>query len=593
MVYFVPEVSVGHGLGHVHRVSMLASRLPHASRIVIPHAESEEDHSHRERLVSHATTTGEVEVVATIPDDAEGAVIIDRRFIDVDEVEGYPRQLTVCGLDTAGPARDLLDAVIDALPNSRARGVANEEAVFLPRVPRTRRNELPEAPERFLITFGGEDSAGLTETVVEGLVSHGIASARALTAVHGPLMARPLNLNIPVIEAPSNLREILAEYDLVLTSYGITAFEALAAGCRVVLVNPSRYHEQLAKRAGLPSGGGPRVKWQRLGFWIGNPTALDETLKAAVHPDSRELGEVLARYLSADNLGCPACHTRRNPTVGRLSGRSYFRCRACSMIYLSGFNESPITYDEAYFFEEYKAQYGRTYLEDFDHIAEMGARRLELIESLHSSRPRRPRHREAGADSPRLRLLDIGCAYGPFLRVAAEAGYEPYGIDRADSAVDYVRETLGFACAQGGAGEIDTSEALGIDTVAVATMWYVIEHVDDIELVLDWVASLLPMGGVFAFSTPNGAGVSARRSFEAFLAASPRDHRSIWTPAIARRVLRRHGFRVRRVRVTGHHPERFALGERAPSLRGLLVQWSKLFRRGDTFEVYAVKEGRQ
>ncbi len=44
--------------------------------------------------------------------------------------------------------------------------------------------------------------------------------------------------------------------------------------------------------------------------------------------------------------------------------------------------------------------------------------------------------------------------------------------------------------------------------------------------------------------------------------------------------------RVYRIRVTGHHPERF--GKYIPKLRIL----SHLFRLGDTFEVYAVKEPR-
>ncbi|MFW5729040.1 MAG: class I SAM-dependent methyltransferase, partial [Spirochaetota bacterium] len=133
------------------------------------------------------------------------------------------------------------------------------------------------------------------------------------------------------------------------------------------------------------------------------------------------------------------------------------------------------------------------------------------------------------------------------------------------------------------------AELFGRQRFDAVTMWYVIEHLDDLERVLRWVAGLLPAGGVFAFSTPNGAGVSARRDLLRFLTRSPRDHRSVWTPASARKVLRRFGFRLRIVRITGHHPERYRLGEKLPWVRPLLLQWSRLRGRGDTFEVYAVR----
>ena len=39
-------------------------------------------------------------------------------------------------------------------------------------------------------------------------------------------------------------------------------------------------------------------------------------------------------------------------------------------------------------------------------------------------------------------LLDIGCAYGPFLVEAATRGLFPFGVDMAEDAVRYIRESL-------------------------------------------------------------------------------------------------------------------------------------------------------
>ncbi len=610
MLYFVPEVAVGHGLGHVHRDSVVAARLNPPGRVVVPPATDPEERAHRAAIANHVASLG-AHLIEAVPEEATGTIVVDRRTVTRAEIEALPPGCTTVGIDTAGPARNLLDAVVDALPGlgrgagpmgGGAHGGANEAGVFLPALPANRRTELPALPERILLAFGGEDPAGLTQLVLNGLLRRGLAAEGAVAVVQGPLNDRAPEGAGEVIRAPENLRELLAAYDLVIASYGLTAFEALAAGCRVILVNPTRYHEALARRARVPSarvrsapvpssgvaaaGGrsarGRGVRWGLLRRWLKEPGALDRALAQAARPAERELAAVLQDYAEADALGCPVCRRRRNPVIARLRRRSYFRCDDCGMVYLTGFDRDDTAYDEAYFFEEYRAQYGRTYLEDFEHIAAMGLRRLTVIDELLGRGGRAVAPGDRG-------LLDVGCAYGPFLQAAAERGYQPFGIDPAAEAVAYVRSTLGYSAAVAAAGRGDPEELFGRRRFDAVTMWYVIEHIDDLETVLSWLADLVPMGGVFAFSTPNGDGVSARRDLLRFLARSPRDHRTIWTPAIAEGVLRQFGFRLQKVRITGHHPERYRLGEKLPWMRPLLLQWSRLRGRGDTFEAYAVR----
>jgi SAM-dependent methyltransferase len=122
----------------------------------------------------------------------------------------------------------------------------------------------------------------------------------------------------------------------------------------------------------------------------------------------------------------------------------------------------------------------------------------------------------------------------------------------------------------------------------------VLEHFKDVDLVLRRIGSLLHPGGVFAFSTPNGRGVSARADLFSFLRVSPADHYTIFSPRGLRALLARYGFSLKLVRVTGHHPERFPgvlgmLARRAGVARAALLFASRLFGLGDTFEAYAVK----
>jgi predicted TPR repeat methyltransferase len=121
-------------------------------------------------------------------------------------------------------------------------------------------------------------------------------------------------------------------------------------------------------------------------------------------------------------------------------------------------------------------------------------------------------------------------------------------------------------------------------------MWYVIEHLARLREVLVKVNLLLKPGGLFAFSTPSAAGISFRKNRGLFLEKSPADHFTLWTARILRKALARFGFRVRKIRVTGHHPERFFPGAGKKPISIVLSLFSKVLRLGDTFEVYAVKE---
>jgi SAM-dependent methyltransferase len=124
-------------------------------------------------------------------------------------------------------------------------------------------------------------------------------------------------------------------------------------------------------------------------------------------------------------------------------------------------------------------------------------------------------------------------------------------------------------------------------------MWYVIEHLPDLEAVLTRVRELLTPGGLFAFATPNGEGISATTNREQFLRASPEDHLSIWEPSRTAAILQRFDLEVAGITVTGHHPERFPSvrgnprGLKAALLKPFLRRLSHLRGLGDTFECYA------
>jgi len=120
----------------------------------------------------------------------------------------------------------------------------------------------------------------------------------------------------------------------------------------------------------------------------------------------------------------------------------------------------------------------------------------------------------------------------------------------------------------------------------------VIEHFPDCAVVLTQIKKILTPGGILAFSTPSFSGISGRKNLNRFLSASPADHWTIWSPAMCKKALASFGFKVKKIAISGHHPERFPLvGKFAKSkkspLYAPLLTISKILKLGDTFEVYA------
>jgi 2-polyprenyl-3-methyl-5-hydroxy-6-metoxy-1,4-benzoquinol methylase len=273
------------------------------------------------------------------------------------------------------------------------------------------------------------------------------------------------------------------------------------------------------------------------------------------------------------------CGIPGNKVIARFPDRTYRRCRKCGTTYLESFAAEEKAYDRRYFFADYRAQYGRTYLQDFDSIKAASRPRVRIIRELLGEK----------LDGV---VVDIGCAYGPFLDAVKESGMPGYGVDVSPEAVTYVRKKLGLPAVR--AAFEDMGRKSLPHRVSAVTLWYVIEHFQQTDLAIRKAAALLPPGGVLAFSTPNGRGISARRNLRDFLQNSPADHFTIFSPRRLRKLLSGYGLELRRIRVTGHHPERFPglvgrIADRSAGVYALVHAASRLLGWGDTFEAYAVK----
>jgi SAM-dependent methyltransferase len=444
---------------------------------------------------------------------------------------------------------------------------------------------------KILVSFGAEDPGGLSFPAARALAAAFpagitlVAPAKGNGGAAGPAAgALPPPPGVRVLGALPELKERFAGYDLLVTHFGLGAFEALYARVPVLLVSPTAYHERLGKNAGFPGAGRGPAACRRLGRLLSRP-GFYQALCRSCEETARRYGLEAEKTGSLGDYlaGCSPGSSRPPGAslLARFPERSYWRLKDRELIIMKRLTPPPVEYETDYFFGFYKKQYGKTYLEDFPGLVDAGRRRLKHIRALLKT---------GAPGAPPPDLLDIGCAYGPFLAAAGDAGFAARGLEPAGDAARYVREKLGIPCIQGFFPESLPATTPPFDAL---TLWYVIEHFENIEDALAGIRGVLKPGGVLAFSTPSFSGISGRASLSAFLEKSPQDHWTIWSPRTCASYLKKHGFTVKKILVTGHHPERFPLAGPFLAGKGPLYRFflalSRLFRLGDTFEVYAVK----
>ena len=583
-VVLVPSVTKGHGTGHLHRCLSAASKNPYF--VYIPADKTLEE---TDSLIAQYKNQGlkDFQIIDFLPNETYRPIIITDSFeLTKAQIEAFKDNRALISIDEGSEFSSYCDYLLDIIPSFNLTREANLcEPDFMEKPENKKSDKVENARiKKVLVCLGGEDPSNLTHPAVESL-SKCFPSSKitAIIAAQTERFSREAE-NVEFIKPVPNLKEHLFEYDLVVTHYGLTAFEAMYAGCAVILLPTTKLHKNLAQKYNFA--------------YVADTNITEVGIKIACESENlypnfnngysqdKNLDDFLKVLASGEHYTCPVCQNTPavpDKIVSRNISRTYRRCQTCGMLYMSFSTDVQSNYTKSYFFEDYKKQYGKTYQEDFESIKAQGMRRLSIISALFMG------------NLKDKNSFDIGCAYGPFMQAASELGLNAFGTDISEDAVKFVQSDLRFPATISQFPLIDVTGEFGISQFDIVTMWYVIEHFRNLDSVLSKVSEITKKGGIFAFSTPSGEGVSIKTDARAFFKNSPADHFTIWEPSGAAKILKKYGFEVVKIVSTGHHPERFPEIKNSGAKPGSII-WkitdfkSRQLRLGDTFEIYCRKK---
>lgn len=219
---------------------------------------------------------------------------------------------------------------------------------------------------------------------------------------------------------------------------------------------------------------------------------------------------------------CPLCDS---VSINKLSGyeqHHLLKCQSCKFVFCE-----PIPTERE--LEKHYENYGRN-----DYLSPLTIKRYHEI--LDSFEPYRKTNK----------LIDVGCGIGYFLEEAKKRGWEVYGTEFTDEAIE-ICSKKGIKMNKGVLNPNNyTSQEFD-----VITSFEVIEHINNPQEELAHFYEILRKGGLVYCTTPNFNSLLRYRLKEKYNVLCYPEHLSYYTPKTLKYVFEKEGFRTKSIKATG------------------------------------------
>ena len=144
------------------------------------------------------------------------------------------------------------------------------------------------------------------------------------------------------------------------------------------------------------------------------------------------------------------------------------------------------------------------------------------------------------------KMLDVGCGIGLFLIEAQKRGWEVYGTEYTDRAIEICR-SHNINMKQ---GKLDPAW-FSSETFDIVTSFEVIEHINNPVEEVRNINEVLRMGGLFYFTTPNFNAIERYFLKSNYNIIGYPEHLSYYTKRTVNHLLTRNGFKKKKLTTTG------------------------------------------
>lgn len=144
------------------------------------------------------------------------------------------------------------------------------------------------------------------------------------------------------------------------------------------------------------------------------------------------------------------------------------------------------------------------------------------------------------------KLIDVGCGIGYFLEEAKKRGWEVYGTEYTDEAIQ-ICEGKGITMKKGKLNPADFEP----ESFDVITNFEVIEHINNPQEEIQNFNQILRKGGLVYITTPNWNALLRYRLKAAYNVIVYPEHLSYYTPRTIKKLFKSKGFKSLKVMTTG------------------------------------------
>lgn len=271
-------------------------------------------------------------------------------------------------------------------------------------------------------------------------------------------------------------------------------------------------------------------------------------------------------------VDCPLCGASEHESLFAKNGFTFVRCRSCDLVFVN-----PQLEEEAVLEQYRTAATNDLWFDVLTSERQQELDRAKFTEILDE------------LDPYRGKLLDVGCAIGLFLHLAAERGWDGIGLEPAARAREHAQAVYGLDLRDeelAKAGFADGS----FDAVALLS---VLEHATDPLALLRDCARVLRPGGALYVIVPNVESLVCRVVGSGTRTFDGRNHLVYFSPSTLADALGRAGFEVVRTstRVGSLGPAFAHMTGRAPydGEEHPLSQW--LAEHGNELERHVERAG--